>query len=442
MSSESPDLLGRLTAAAAKADERLRDPALADRIPGRSLAVVGYATLLLAVLLELVPGSHFGRRLGFGWDSTKMGHVWDVTFLVMAGAALAGRVAPAARRLSHPALHTAVALLALAQAYLLLDLSLIPLLVLVAAVILTYDAVRTGLAAAARDSLTRRLQAIPNATTTGIALCLVALAVSKIPGRPFSTLGGVIVLGSSVTSIAWTVVLVAAGVAAIAADRGMLPYADWVAGGATLLSAAWAFVLFNLSLVPLLWLAGATIAAYDRFRRARERNPGVALRNLLVGPRRLVLLGVPICLVALSFTWSKTTSAGSFMGGYESSYSSYYGGYVSEYSFTKYYTPGFSFSGSGLQQGPGAFSLSPLVVAALLALVVAAIWVSAKPIPALAYVAPAALVALVGLWTLVHLGGGIGPWLFAPGLVLCGIAAFTVALPTVRELSAGRATPA
>lgn len=436
----SPDLLGRLGAAAARADERLRDPSLSDRIPGRSLAVVGYAALLLAVMLELVPGSHFGRYLGFGWKASKLGHVWDVTFLVLAGAALAGRLSPAARKLAHPALQTAVAVLALAQAYLILDVSLIPLLVLFAALVLTYDAVRTGLAAAARDSLARRLAAIPNATTAGLGLCLVALAISKIPGRPLTLLGGVLVFGSSVTSTAWTVVLLAVAATAIAADRGMVrQYAPWITGGATLLFAAWAFVLFNLSLVPLLWLAGAVVAAYDQFAQARERTGGaLTLRQLLVGPRRLVLLGVPICLVALSFTWSKTQSSGYFMGGNESSYSSYYGGYVSSYNYTKYYMPGFNYSGTGLNQGPGWFSLSPLVVAGLLALVVLALWVSAKPIQPWAFVVPGAIVALIGLWTLWHLTGGVGPWLFLPGLAMLGLAAFTVGMPAVRRLTAAQ----
>ena len=437
----APDLLGRVAAAAAKADERLRDPALADRIPGRSLAVVGYAAILLAVLLELVPGSHGDRFVSFGWRASKLGHVWDVVFLVLAGAALAGRLTPAAKRLSHPALHTAVALLALAQAYLLLDVSLIPLLMLVGAAVLTYDAVSTGLAARARDTLTDRLAAIPNATTVGLGGCLAALVVSKVPGDPISLLGGVVVVGSGVTSLPWTLVLVAAGAAAIAVDRGVVktPYAPWVTGGATLLFVSWAFVLFNLSLVPLLWLAGATVAAYAEWRQARERTGGaLTLRRLTVGPRRLVLLGVPICLVALSFTWSEHTTAGGFMGGYESRYSSYYGGYVSEYSFTKYYTPGFSFSGTGLNQGPDFFSLSPLVVAALLSLVVLAVWVTTKPIPAWAYLAPGALVAAMGGWTLWHLAGGFGPWAFLPGLALLGVAAFTVGLPTVRALSAGQ----
>lgn len=408
-----PDLLGRVTAAAARADERLRDAT--DRVPGKSLAVVGYAALLLAVLLDLVPGRHGGRYVSFGWDATKLGHVWDLTFLVLAGAALAGRVSPAARQLSHPALHTAVALLALAQAYLLLDPSLIPLLVLAGAVLLTYDAVHTGLAREARAAVTGKLDAIPAATTTGLALCLVALAISKVPGDPMTTLGGVVVIGSSVTSVVWTVVLVAAAAAAIAVDRGALdtPYGEWIAGGAVLLFAAWAFVLFNLSLVPLLWLAGAAIAAYDRLR-------GTDLGALLQGPRRLVLLGVPICLVALSFTWSSTTTKGTLMGGSETSYSSYYGGYVTTYNYAKSYWPGFTFSGTGLSE-----ALSPLVVAGLLALLLAVTWRR--------WEAPVAIVAATSIWTVFHLGGGIGPWLFLPGLALLAVAAVTVRRPVALD---------
>jgi hypothetical protein len=434
-----PDLLGRLGAAAAKAEERLRDPSLTERIPGKSLAVVGYAALLFAVLLDLVPGSHFdsvfGGRLRFGWKASALGHWWDVIFLVLAGAALAGRVAPQAGRLRNAALHTAVATLALAQAYLLLDLKLVPLLVLAAAVILTYDAVRTGLAAQARDAATRRLQAVPSATTVGLGLCLVALVISKLPGKPLTLAGGIVVLGSSVTGTAWTIVLIAVGAAGIAADRRLVPapYAPWVAGAATLLFAAWAVVLFNLSLVPLLWALGATVAAYDQFRQARERTGGeLSLRRLLVGPRRLVAVGVPLCLVAMSFTWSESSTTGYFMGGYESRYSSYYGGYVSDYNYTKHYMPGFNYSGSGFNQ-----TLSVWVVAGLLALVVLAVWVARKPVPAWAYLVPGGIVAVAGVWTLIHLFEGvIGPVAFLPGLALLGLAAFSVGMPTVRQLTA------
>lgn len=433
------DVLGRIRDVAAKADERLRDPALTERIPGKSLAVVGYGILLLAVLLELVPGRHGDRYVSFGWEASKLGHVWDFAFLALAGAALAGRLVPTMKQLAHPALQTAVAVLALAQAYLLLDPSLIPLLVLAAAAILTFDAVHTGLAGQARDTLTTRLNAVPNATTVGLGACLVALAISKLPGNPVTTLGGVIVVGSSVTSTLWTVVLVAAVAAGIAADRKIVetPYNAWITGGATLLVSAWAFVLFNLSLVPLLWLAGAVVAAYAEFAKAKERTGGeLTLRRLTQGPRLLVLAGVPVCLVALSFTWSKSSTKGYFMGGNEDWYSSYAQGYVTSYNYTKYYMPGFSYSGTGLNQGPSEFSFSPLVVAALLALLVLAVWVTAKPIPNWAYVVPGALVALVGLWTLFHITGGFGPLLFLPGLALCGLAAFTVGMPAVRRLTA------
>jgi hypothetical protein len=437
------DVVGRIRDAAAKADERLRDPSLTDRIPGKSLAVVGYGVLLLAVLLELVPGSQGGRYVAFGWKASKLGHVWDFAFLALAGAALAGRVAPQAKRLAHPALQTAVAVLALAQAYLLLDPSLIPVLVLVAALVLTYDAVHTGLAAQARDTARARLEAIPYGTTAGLGACLVALAISKLPGNPVSTLGGVVVVGSSVTNLLWTLALLAAGSAAIAADRKVVdtPYAPWITGGATLLFAAWAWVLFNLSLVPLLWLAGAVVAVHAEYAKAKERTGGeLTLRRLTQGPRLLVLAGVPLCLVALSFTWSKTQTNGYFMGGSEQWYSSYAGGYVTSYNYTKYYMPGINFSGTGLTQGPDGFSFSPLVVAALLALLVLALWVTTKPIPAWAYVVPGALVALVALWTVAHMFDGVlGPWLFLPGLALCGLAAFTVGMPAVRRLTAPQA---
>ena len=393
-----------------------------------------------------MPGRHGGRFFSTGWEVSRLGHFWDLAFLVLAGGALAGRLTtnPAARRLHHPAVHTAVAVLAAAQAYLLLDVALIPLLVLAAAVVLCYDAVHTGLAARARDLAAERLAAVDNPTTTGLALCLVALLLSwAFPGRTRTLLGGAVVLGSDLTGTAWAVVLILAAAAAIAVERKVwtTPYDAWVTGGVTLLFTAWAIVVFNLSLVPLLWAAGATVATYAQLRAARERTDGaVSLRRLTIGPRRLVLLGVPLCLVAMSFSWSKTSSGGYFMGGSTTTFSSYYGGYVRDYDFTKYYLPGFSYSGSGFNQGPSRFSFSPLVVVALLALVVLALWVSAKPVPPWGYLLPGALVAVVGLWALVHLfDGEFGPVAFLPGLALLATAAFTVALPTVRDLSAARA---
>jgi hypothetical protein len=212
-----------------------------------------------------------------------------------------------------------------------------------------------------------------------------------------------------------------------------VPWRDWALGAYVLLIAAWAFVLFNLSLVPLLWLAGAAIAAYDRWQVAETRTGGqLSLRRLTTGPRLLVASGVPLCLLALSFTWSTVSRAGYFMGGYN--------WYTGGYDLTKYYMPGFFASNTGLTLGPARFSFSPLAVAALLALLVCAVWTSTKPLPAWAYVLPAGLVAALALWTLVHLNGHWGPWVFAGGLGLLGVAAFSVALPTVRELGAARGT--
>jgi hypothetical protein len=441
------ELLTNLTRAATQVDERLRDPRLTQRIPGGSIAVVGYVVLLAAIALDVLPFAHSGRVVSFGWRNSKLGHFWDLVLPVLALAALAGRLYAAtddrAKRLAHPAIHTAVALLALAQAYLVLDVSLIPLLVLGAAVILLYDAVRSGLAATARRTVAERLDAIGNGTAIGTGLCLAALALTFLPNHDW--LGGFVVLGSGGPSTAWAAILVAGGVAAVVLDRGgaTVPYAEFVTGGYVLLQVAFAIVVFNLAVVPLLWLAGAVMAAYDQWEKARARTDGaLTLRQLLAGPRLLVLAGVPLCLVAMSFTWSRSSSGGYFIGGSTASYSSYYGGYVSSYDYTKYYMPGYSYSGSGFNQGPGWFSFSPLVVAALLTLVVLAVWRSTKPVPPWAYLLPAALVVPIGLWTLVHLTGGIGPWAFLPGLALLGMAAFTVAMPRVREITAARAAAA
>ncbi|HEX8004488.1 MAG TPA: hypothetical protein VF519_17505 [Mycobacteriales bacterium] len=427
------NVTGRLARAAAQASDEL-----SGRVPGRSIAVVGYAVLLLAVLLDVVPGSHGGRYTSFGWKATRLGHFWDLVIPLLAGAALYRRLTARGSD-DHPALPAAVATLAAAQAYLLLDLSMIPLLVLAAAVILVYDAARTGLLRAGLDAAATTLERIPARTTTGVALVLVALALSMLPGSA-SLLGGVVTLGVDVTGKTWAALLVLGGVAAVAVQHRDDWWRDWYVGGYVLTALAWAVVLFNLSLVPLLWLAGAVIAAYDRYAVARARTNGaLTLRRLTEGPRLLVLAGVPLCVAAMSLTWSHVATAGYFMGGYESSYSSYYGGYVGTYNFTKYYMPGLHASNTGFATGPSAFRVGPLVVAALLALLVAAVYTSTRPVPAWGYVAPAAVTALVALWWLLHVDTEWGPWAFAAGLAAIALATVSVALPAVRARTAAPA---
>jgi hypothetical protein len=425
----------RLGRAAARAEERLTDPTLTERIPGRSLAVVGYAAVIAAVLLDMAPLKHRGDLVSFGWAYSKLGHFWDVALLLAAGAALAARVMTAEgqqvpRAMTRPALPAAVAALVAAQAYLLLNLSVIPLLLLGAAALLVYDAVKSGLAAGGVRAFRQAVDTMPDPTTTGVALVVAALLISWVPGQTQSFLGGVVVVGNDPTGTLWGLLILAGAAATIALrttsadDRTR----DWVTGAYVLLLVAWAIVMFTLSLVPLLWLAGASIAAYDRWQRATHRTNGALhLRRLTKGPRLLVAAGVPLCLAALSLTWRTVSGGGYFMGGYEPSYSGYVGGY----NVTKYYLPGFSASNTGL-----SFGFSPLVVVALLVLLVLAVWVSSKPVPTWAYVVPAGIVAVLALWTLTHLGDDhLGPWVFAAGLALLGTAAFTVALPAVRELS-------
>jgi hypothetical protein len=175
----------QVTRAARDAERRLRDPALTDSLPGRSLAVLGYAALLSAVALDLAPFGHRGRFVSFGYHNSRLGHFWDVLLLLLAVAALAGRLLPQAPRpLTHPALPAALAFLTAGQAYLLLDPSLIPLTLLVAAVILVYDAARTGLAAAGARSFANAVDHLPNATAVGAGIVAAALLLSWTPGVP------------------------------------------------------------------------------------------------------------------------------------------------------------------------------------------------------------------------------------------------------------------
>jgi hypothetical protein len=445
--------------AARDVDSRLRNPALLNRLPGRSLAIVGYAVLLLAIVLDLIPGAHGRDFFAIGYRASRLGQVWVWILLVLTLAAATGRMMlasswrtgrPAPRGLTHPALPMAVLVLTAAEAYRILGFALIPLLVLIAALILGYDAARTGVARTAGVTWERRATRVPWLTALGVALCLFALLLSWWPGNPHSALKGLFVIGSDRTGTAWGWILLVLGLGVIALEvmrarqvpmaAGLIRALPWIVGGYVLLLVAFALAMFDLSLVPLIWAFGAAIAAYDRFRLARIRTRGaLSLRQLAVGPRRLVLLGVPLCLLALNFTWSATRTAAYFIGGYDYNY---YGGYYNNsYNYTKYLQPGFNFSLNGYSLGPSDFSFTPIIVFALLALVVLALWVSSRPAPTWAFLAPGVLVAVVLVWNLIHMAGRTGPWIFLIGALALAVAAVLVALPTVRAMSAAAPPP-
>jgi hypothetical protein len=116
----------------------LEDPRLRDRIPGRSLALLGAGLVALAVLLSALP---------FFWG---IGRAWSLVMLagsVLVGARelhAAGRSLPepvvrAARLAEHPLFLPVFTVLTFTHAFLSLSLGIVPLIWLLAAIVLGYD---------------------------------------------------------------------------------------------------------------------------------------------------------------------------------------------------------------------------------------------------------------------------------------------------------------
>jgi hypothetical protein len=145
-----PPEVSRAAASAANATRRaaghtaaavqnvLEDPRLRERLPGRSLALLGAGLVALAILLSLLPPFS-----GIGW-------FWSV--LMLAGSVLigarelraAGRILPtplvrAAQVAEHPHFLPLFTLLTFVQAFMVLSLGVVPLLWLLAALVLGYD---------------------------------------------------------------------------------------------------------------------------------------------------------------------------------------------------------------------------------------------------------------------------------------------------------------
>jgi hypothetical protein len=427
MSGEASDLVANAThtvaAVAHRAEHALTDP-LVEHLPGHSVAVVGYGLVGLAAALDLVPGSHGSGFLAYGYRGSYFIHLWAFAMLATAVAALATRVAPERPwppALKSPALPAALAVLATAEAYLVLTPALIPLVIAAGAAILVYDAVRGGLAMTTAAWIKAKADAIENRTTVAVALVAAALLLSWLPSA-HSMLGGLVVIGSDFTTTAWAVALLAFGAASIAAERPgpIQAYAPWIQGATALLYAAWAITIFDTRLLPLVWFAGAALLAYDQFARARARaGDGLRVRLFATGPRQLVLAGVPLCVVAMSMRWDTVRTPGTFVGSFTNGVFNPRGTFY----------PGFAYGRTGFGLGPSGFPIAPLVVAALLALVVLALWESGKPLPAWSHLAPAALVAGTTAWLALHFDMRYGPSLYTAGTVLLIGAALFAALP-------------
>lgn len=438
---EATDLVANAThnvaAVAHRAEHALTDP-LVDHLPGHSVAVIGYAMVGAAAALDLVPGSHGSGFLAYGYRGSYFIHLWAFAMLALAVAALATRLVPERPwpdAMKSPALPAVLAVLAIAEAYLVLTPSLIPLVIAAGATILAYDAVTTGLARTTGDWLKSKADPIQNKTTVGIGLVAAALLLSWLPGNVHAMLDGAVVIGADLTTKSWGIALLALGAASIAAERPgpLQAYAPWIQGATALMYAAWAVTIFDTSLLPLVWLAGAALLAYDQLGRARARaGDGLRVRLFATGPRQLVLAGVPLCLLAMSMRWDTVRTPGTYVGSF---------GIDGSFNPQASFFPGFTYGRTGFGLGPSGFTITPIVVAALLALVVLALWESGKPLPAWSHLAPAALVAGTTAWLALNYDAQWGPSLFAAATVLLAGAALFAALPRLVVRTAPTAIP-
>jgi hypothetical protein len=441
-SGEGSDLVATAThnvaAVAHRAEQALTESTVIEHLPGHSVAVIGYGMVAVAALLDLVPGEHGSGFFAFGYRGSYFIHAWAFAMLALAVMAAGVRVLPdrgwppAAKSAAVPAV---LATLAVAEAYLVFSPNLIPLVVALGAAILAYDALRSGLARTAWDWTAAKADGIGNRTTIGIALVAAALLISWLPGDPKVVLDGVVVLGADIATRAWGIALLALGATSVAADREgpLTPYAPWVQGATALLYAAWAVTIFNTSLLPMVWLAGAALLAYDQVARARARANGELRVHLLAtGPRQLVLAGVPLCLFAMSLRWMTVRTPGTFIGGFNAD---------GTFNATATRIPGYAFGRTGFGLGPSGFPITPLVVAALLALVVLAFWESSRALPGWTHLAPAALVAATTAWLALNYHAQWGPALFVAGTVLLAGAALFTALPRMVVRTAPTAIP-
>ena len=120
----------------------LEDPRLRERLPGRSLALLGAGLVALAVLLSVLP---FFSGIGVGWSLAMLAGslLVGARELHAAGRALPAPVVQAARWAEHPLFLPVFTVLTFVHAILTLSIGIVPLLWLIAAVVLGYDQRRT-----------------------------------------------------------------------------------------------------------------------------------------------------------------------------------------------------------------------------------------------------------------------------------------------------------
>lgn len=120
----------------------LEDPLLRDRLPGRSLALLGAGLVAFAILLSVLP---MFVGIGWGWSLVMLAAslLTGARELHAAGRSLPDPVLRAARVAEHLYFLPAFTVLTFVHAILTLGFGLVPLLWLLAAVVLGYDQRRT-----------------------------------------------------------------------------------------------------------------------------------------------------------------------------------------------------------------------------------------------------------------------------------------------------------
>lgn len=173
----------------------------------------------------------------------------------------------------------------------------------------------------------------------------------------------------------------------------------------TVVVAGHALRMFDISLVGVLWTAGAIALAYEQYRRARARfGTNFDLSNAISGANRPLTLVAAVAIVTFFFDFSD--SAGFYAGGYDYNY--YTGGL--EYDAFNSYIGGSSFPGRTLR-------FSELVIAGLLFII---LWASFRvpPVdPQKWKWVPSVLAGLMAGWWVWSSGRLFWAWVFM-GLAL------------------------
>ncbi|WP_225411466.1 hypothetical protein [Stigmatella hybrida] len=155
------------------------------------------------------------------------------------------------------------------------------------------------------------------------------LWLKHVPGHSPSVLGVFLLLAALGLSILpalaglgpfWSFVMLAGGVLVVARELRATgeahPLTSWIPASLhppfvpaayTALAVAFVLPLLELSPLPLLWMGGTALLAWDQWGKVFAGPEGCAQhfepRALTRGPRLLALVGVGVCMLALFFTW-------------------------------------------------------------------------------------------------------------------------------------------